>query len=119
MKAYLVLGCNGSRKRCASSIDVDTFSFCDSVLNPILDLSNVGDDKYGKVISFLERACGLFDKVERDKNKVSNIINFLCKTHKVIDEDTTRSIQMFMHMHKHCGFYLLLIMKEDMKCLMR
>ena len=119
MQAYLVLGCNGSFKRCSQVSPPNDFTFCGGLSNPILDLSLIPKDKYNKIISFLDMACGLFDKIERDKNKVSNIINFLCKTYGVIGENTTRNIQMFMHMHKHCGFYLILIMKEDLECLTR
>ncbi len=117
MEAYLVLACNGNIT-CSTVID-DGFYYCKSVANPILDLSKVEPEKYDKLISFLDNTCKLFDHIERDRNKVSNIINLLCKTFFVIDNSILERIQMFMHMHKHCGFYLLLITKEDLKCLMK
>lgn len=117
MEAYLVLACNGHSS--PSSIIDSGFSYCGSIVNPILDLSKIEYEKYDKVISFLDGTCGLFDQIERNRNKVSNIINLLCKTFFIIDDSMLKSIQMFMHMHKRCGFYLLLITKEDFECLMK
>ena len=50
----IILGCNGFT-------DENGFVYCNSVVNPIIDLSKVGGRERGKIITFLEKACGLFD----------------------------------------------------------
>ena len=106
MEAYLVLGCNGH-------IDKNGMVYCNSVSNPILDLSKIPEDKKDKLLSFLENGCKLFDSPCHDQNMVGNIINLMHKNFSVINEPLIPSIQMFLKMHKVCGLYLALILKED------
>ena len=116
-----MLACNGnSIAHTDGFVRLDSgFVCCNSVINPILDLSLIHEEKYDSVISFLDITCGLFDSIQRDRNKVSNIINLLCKTFLVTDDSMILNIQMFLNMHKNCGVYLMLTMKEDFECLMR
>lgn len=106
MKAYLILGCNGF-------LDQGGMIQCHSVSNPILDLEKIDEDKYDKVLLFLEKTCKLFDKPCIEYSTVGNIINILYKNYSAIDEKIIPSIQNFLKMHKICGIYLTLILKED------
>ncbi len=114
MKAYLILGCNGHKERAGTE---HGFLYCLSARNPILDLSSVPIAKKDKLIEFLDTSCGLFDFIQHDKNKISNIISFLYRKYSVMDDEALHRVQAFMHMHKRCGLYLTLITKEDYECL--
>lgn len=106
MKAYLILGCNGF-------LDQNGITHCHSVANPILDLESLDELQSGKVLKFLENGCGLFDKPCLEYNMVGNAINILHKNFAAIDEKLIPSIQCFLKMHKICGVYLILVLKED------
>ena len=106
MNAYILLGCNGY-------VGKDSFLFCKSVKNPIIDLSKITKDEREKIINFLDDACGLFDSVCYNYNKCINIINMLYRQFGIISEESLHEIQAFLKMHKMCGIYIMLIMKED------
>jgi len=106
LKAYLVLGCNGF-------LDGNNIIQCNSVVNPILDLEKIDPSQYKKVMNFLENSCFLFTKTCTDYNMVGNIINLLYKNFSVISDKLIPSIQNFLKMHKICGVYLMIILKED------
>lgn len=104
--AVLVLGCYGQS-------DEEEFSFCCGVNNSILELRNLDEFEYERVVEFFDKACGLFDSSISDYNKCSNILNILYKTHKVISPDTLRKIQYYLNMHRKCRPYLMLMLRED------
>tara|TARA_B100000131_G_scaffold323209_1_gene380531 strand:+ start:3768 stop:4097 length:330 start_codon:yes stop_codon:yes gene_type:complete len=106
LQAYIVLGCNGH-------VDLDGFLYCDSISNPIIDLTNVKAEDRDRLYEFLENACELFDKVCHDYNKCINIITYLYKNFNLISEDKLHKIQAFIRMHKICGVYIMLVLKED------
>lgn len=106
MKAYLILGCNGHS-------DKSGFIYCRSCNNPLLDLAKIKREEYDKVLDFLERSCSLFDRPCYDHNKCVNIINYLYRNFSIISEDKLHKVQAFIKMHKSCGTYLMLILKED------
>ena len=106
MNAYLLLGCNGYE-------DVDNFIYCKSASNPIVDLSKLKSSEKSRTINFLDKACGLFDSPCYDYNKCINIVNFLYRQFSIIDEDGLHKVQAFLKMHKTCGLYVMLILKED------
>lgn len=107
LSAYLVLGCNGCQQ--------NDFILCNSIKNIILDIETIDDDKYNKIIFFLENACGLFDYKITDHNKVTNSLALMHKTFEIFEEDILIKIQKFMKLHKECGLYLYLILKKDFK----
>ena len=106
LDAYILLGCNGR----ASS---EKFIFCNSVANPIINLKNLKKEDKEKVINFLDNACGLFDGVCHNYSKCINIINMLYRQFSIISEESLHEVQAFIRMHKSCGIYIMLIMKED------
>lgn len=106
LKAYMVLGCNGHESN-------DGFLNCTGVSNILLDLEELDDSSYNKLIDFLEGPCELFDKAMYNRNKVSNVLNIIHRDHHLISHKLLFNIQSFMQMHKKCGQYLILIMKED------
>jgi hypothetical protein len=106
MNAYILLGCNGFT-------DSSSFKYCSSALNPIVDLSMLEPGDQDKVSNFLDNACGLFDAPCYDYNKCINIVNFLYRQFSIIDEDGLHRIQGFLKMHKRCGLYIMLTLKED------
>lgn len=106
MDAVILLGCNGH-------VGDGGFVYCRSTVNPIVDLSRVPADIRNKLENFLDKACGLFDENCFDYNKCINIINFLYRQFGIIDEDTLHKIQAYLRMHKKCGIYLMLMLKED------
>lgn len=106
MNIMILLGCNGFT-------DDEKYSYCNSVVNPIIDLSKVGGSQREKIITFLEKACGLFDGPSFDYNKNINIINLLYRQFSIIDEEKLHKIQAFVKMHKSCGIYLMLMLEED------
>lgn len=106
LNTYLLLGCNGFK-------DSNSFVYCNSVVNSIVDLSNINSEDKEKVFNFLENACGLFDAPCYDYNKCVNIINFLYRQFSIIDEDGLHKVQAFLRMHKMCGLYVMLTPKED------
>jgi hypothetical protein len=106
MNAYLLFGCNGL-------VDESNFVMCKKVINPIVDLSELPIPLSLKVEVFLDNACGLFDSPCYDYNKCSNILNFLYRQFGIIDDDMLYRIQAFLKMHRGCGIYIMLLLKED------
>ena len=106
MDVLLLLGCNGLT-------DKNGFLYCHSTVNSIVDLSSVPAKKNEKIVAFLEKACDLFDGPCYDYNKCINIINFLYRQFEVINEDTLHKVQSYIRMHRACGIYIMLILKED------
>lgn len=106
MNIMIILGCNGFT-------DENGFVYCNSVVNPIINLSKVGGREREKIITFLEKACGLFDAPCFDYNKSINIINLLYRQFGIIEEEKLHKIQAFIRMHKSCGIYLMLMLEED------
>tara|TARA_B100001094_G_C18194620_1_gene809757 strand:+ start:535 stop:879 length:345 start_codon:yes stop_codon:yes gene_type:complete len=102
----IILGCNGFT-------DENGFVYCNSVVNPIINLSKVGGKERERIITFLEKACGLFEAPCFDYNKSINIINLLYRQFGIIDEEKLHKIQAFIRMHKSCGIYLMLMLEED------
>lgn len=103
--AMLILGCHGRSD--------ESFRLCHGVNNSILNTIDLDDFEYERVMSFFDKACGLFDSSISDYNKCSNILNILYKTHKVINPDTLKKIQYYLDMHKKCRPYLMLVLRED------
>jgi len=106
MDAYILLGCNGLA-------DTKGFVYCNTMVNPIVDLSEVPLDSREKLEHFLDNACGLFDAACYDYNKCINIVNFLYRQFSIIDEGMLHRIQAFLKMHRKCGLYIMLMLKED------
>lgn len=106
MNAYILLGCNGH-------VDSERFTYCTSCINPIVDLSRLDSSRRVRLDSFLDNACGLYDSTCYDYNKCVNIVNFLYRQFGIIDEDMLHRIQGFLKMHKKCGIYIMLMLKED------
>ena len=106
LDAYLVLGCNGYIDKC-------NIIHCNSVSNAIIDLSCIEKENQKQIFEFLENGCNLFDKICYDPNMVGNIINLLYRKYSVISESKLPSIQFFLKMHKTCGIYLAIVLKED------
>ena len=106
MQAYIVLSCNGH-------VGLGGFLYCNSISNPIVDLSKVKKEESEKVFQFLDNACGFFDSTCYDYNKCINIVTFLYRNFNLIDEEKLRKIQAFLKMHKVCGVYIMLVLKED------
>ena len=106
MDAVILLGCNGFT-------DMERFTYCNSVVNPIVDLSKVPVGSREKLLVFLDQACNLFDEACHDYNKCINIITFLYRQFGIIDEDMLHRFQGFLKMHKKCGIYIMLMLKED------
>ena len=106
MEAVILMGCNGHT-------DEDGFVYCNSSVNPIVDLSKVHFSSREKLINFLDNACGLFDSACYVYNKCINIVNFLYRQFSIIDEAMLIKIQAFLKMHKRCGKYIMLMLKED------
>ena len=106
LKAYLVLGCKGHTGQ-------DGFIECSGVSNPIIDLEVINGDNYDRIIPFLETACDLFDTPMYNSNKVSNALNMLHRDLSGLAPSMLFNVQQFIRMHKKCGPFLILIMKED------
>lgn len=106
LKAYLVLGCNGHSGK-------DGFIHCTGISNIIVDFENINDNTYIQLMNFLEGPCELFENPIYNRNKISNVLNIINRDYKAIPHSMLFNIQSFMQMHKKCGHYLILIMKED------
>jgi len=106
MDAFILLGCNGLT-------DPARFAYCSSIINPIVDLSKAPAESREKLENFLDQACGLFDSACYDYNKCINIVNFLYRQFGIIDDDMLHKIQSFLKMHKRCGLYIIIMLKED------
>lgn len=106
MKILILFGCNGH-------VESSGFICCNSIVNPIADLSKLNRETKDKLMPFLENACGLFDAPCNDHNKCINIINFLYRQFGIIGEDRLHEIQAFLKMHKRCGIYIMLMLEED------
>lgn len=104
--ALLILGCYGHKSE-------EGFLYCNGISNPIIDLAELSDLDYEKIIKFFEDTCGLFDSPVDSYVKCSNILNMLYRVYKVINEDTLKNIQYYLHMHKQCRPYIVLLMRED------
>lgn len=108
LDAFLVLGCNGSKIS-------KNFTLCKGVSNPIIDLSSLSESNYLEIIDFFDNACNLFDTTMNDYNKCINTIAYLHRKHEAFSKDTINNIQSFTKMHKDCGIWIMLILKEDFK----
>lgn len=106
LDACLVLGCNGHSGN-------DGFMTCTGVSNIIINLKDVDDDSYDKLVNFLEGACSLLDEPMYNRNKIANSLNIIHRDHGIIPHTMLFNIQNFMQMHRKCGHYMLLIMRED------
>lgn len=104
--AILILGCNGY-------CDSNGFIYCAGASNLILELINLNDEDYKKVVDFLDNAAGLFSSTVDDYNKCSNVLNMLYKNFKVIKPEMLTNIQYYLNMHKVCRPYLSLVLRED------
>lgn len=98
---------------CNSFITEDGFSSCSGVNNKILDLADMPEDKYDELLVFFENACGLFDATMTDYNKCVNTLSLLYKNFSAYDKNMLHNIQHFLKMHKQCGIWISLILKED------
>lgn len=65
------------------------------------------------MVDFFDNACGLFDFPVTEHNKCTNILNVIYKNKKVIDSEMLEKIQYYLNMHKKCGSYLTLMLRED------
>ena len=92
--------------------DAGGFKYSETICNKILHLNVVRPDKANKVVSFLDDACGLFDKEIYDYNKIANILKILHTNFEVIDKEMLLKIQKFLVMYKHFGLSLFLIPEE-------
>ena len=106
LEAYLVIGCGGFET-------TNGFLLCNSISTPILDFEEIQEDRYERTMEFMDRGCKLFDKPTYDYNKVVNIITMLYRTYEVIEEERLIEIQRYLKMHRDCGIFLILLMKED------
>jgi len=106
MKACLLLGCNGY-------YDQYDMIQCNSAANQIVDIETIYENK--KVIHFIESSAGLLDRPCTDYVVVGNIINILHKNFNVLDNKKLPGIQAFLKMHKCCGVYLMMALKEDIE----
>lgn len=106
LEAYLVLGCGGFETE-------NGFIICNSVTNPMLDLSKIPQDKYLRAVEFMDKSCKLFERPIYDYNKTINVITMLYKTYEIMSHDELVNIQRFIKLHKDCGIFLILLMKED------
>jgi hypothetical protein len=106
LDACLILGCGGYETHTG-------FLVCSSVSNVMLDLKDISEDNYEKTMVFLDRTCKMFDRPVYDYNKVVNIISLLYKNYHVIEEDRLIDIQRFIRLHKECGIFLILLLRED------
>lgn len=106
LETYLVVGCGGLET-------TSGFLLCNSISTPIVDFEEIDEDKYDRTLKFMDRTCKLFDRPTYDYNKVVNIITMLYKTYEVIEHDRLVEIQRYLRMHRDCGIFLILLMKED------
>ncbi len=106
MEAYLILGCNGHT-------DSEGFVNCRGIANPIVDLSKIPHDDYAKLVKFLDQACGLFDRPIYNHNKCTNTLSMIYKNFNLIDQNLLYKVQNCFKLHRQCGLYLILLMKED------
>jgi hypothetical protein len=105
LKAYLVLGCNGLKH--------GEFVICKSVQNPIIDLEQISEDLYNTLLNFFDSACELFDSPINDYNKCVNTLSLLYRNYNAYDKNILNNIQSFIRIHKDCGIWIALILKED------
>jgi hypothetical protein len=106
LEAYLIIGCGGLET-------MNGFLLCNSISTPILDFEELEEDKYERIITFMDHTCKMFDRPTYDYNKVVNIITMLFRTYQVIEEDRLIEIQRYLKMHRDCGIFLILLTKED------
>jgi hypothetical protein len=105
LRAYLVLGCNGLRHQ--------DFCLCHGVQNRVLDLEKLDEGNYNRILDFFDSACGLFNSVMNDHNKCVNTLSLLYRNYDAYDQKTLNNIQSFIKIHKDCGIWISLILKED------
>lgn len=106
LDAYLLLGCNGL-------VITNNFRNCSGVENIIINLRDLEDEPYQKVVEFFDQACGLFDSPVYDYNKCTNILTTLYRDHQLISQAQLHNIQLFLKTHKTCGIFLFLLMREE------
>lgn len=107
LKVCLVLGCNGC-------IGLDGFKSCLKVENVIIDLTKFENDQYQTIIDFLDTACDLFISPINDYNKCVNSLSLLYRTYNAFNQTMLFNVQAFLKMHKQCGVWLMLVLKEDL-----
>lgn len=106
LEACVVLGCSGS-------ILEHKFCLCQGTSNKIIDLTLLDEDVYKDVLTFLEQACDLFNSVMCDYNKCVNCLSLLYQNYNAFDQKMLFNIQSFLKLHRNCGVWIMLIMKED------
>lgn len=107
LKVCLVLGCNGF-------IGVDGFRSCLKIENVIVDLTMLDERQYFIILDFLENACDLFISPMFDYNKCVNSLSLLYKTYNAFNQAMLFNVQAFLKMHRQCGVWLMLVLKEDL-----
>ena len=107
LKACLVLGCNGF-------VGADGFKSCLKIENVIMDLAQLNDLQYIAILDFLENACDLFTMPMYDYNKCVNSLSLLYKNYDAFNQSMLFNIQAFLKMHRQCGVWLMLVLKEDL-----
>ena len=107
LDAYLVLGCN-------SYVSREGFRTCHGVENPIIYLDFIPEEDYNGLLEFFDNACDLFSRPINDYNKCVNTLSLLYKNYNGYDKKMLQNIQAFLKMHKQCGIWLMLVMKEDL-----
>lgn len=106
LDACVVLGCHGSTT-------LDGFCFCHGIQNSVMDLTQLDDESYFKILEFLEQACGLFEAPINDYNKCVNVLSLLYRTFQAFDQQMLFNVQSFLKNHRTCGIWVMLVMKED------
>lgn len=107
LKACLVLGCNG----CYTA---NGFLNCSSVENVIFDFDSFTDEKYLEILDFLENACDLFSVQMNDYNKCVNSLSLLYRNYQAYNQSMLYDIQAFFKIHKACGIWIIIVLKEDL-----
>ncbi len=106
LEACLILGCYGY-------VNLN-FNYCSKVSNIIFDLTKLSEENYLKILEFLDHACDLFSKPMNDYNKCVNALSLLYSTYHAYDAEMLHRVQHFLKMHRNCGIWLMLVMKEDL-----
>jgi hypothetical protein len=101
------MGCNG--------YSINNFVLCNKIENFVINLSELEDNKSSNVLDFLDKSCKMFDMMIDDQNEISNIVNILYRKYNIISSMDLELIQNFIFMHKRCGLYITLKIKEVKK----
>lgn len=106
LEAYLVMGCNGFETE-------EGFTICLGISNKIIDLTTMPENTYKELLVFFDDACDLFSAPINDYNKCVNILSLLYKNYDAFDKKMLHNVQSYFRLHKQCGIWIALIMKED------